>query len=184
MKSSQSAFRVLEVPRLGLAMLACSVSLCLSCGSDAPPIIDDVVVNVPSVPEKRCGESRDKLFAAYTVEQLAAFADCTVLVGHFQEDSVGELEDLAALKNVRRIEGVINLFRSPGFVTLHGLENLEEVDGHVYIHMNWNLESISALTKLHTVTGNLLINNNDLVPQSEVESLGARVTVGGTKTLE
>jgi len=170
--------------RPAIIVLACSVNLCLSCGNDAPSQVDDVVVNGPIVPEKICGESRDKYYAAYTVEQLAEFADCTVLVGRFQQDSVGELEDFAALKNVRKIEGGINVFRSPGFVTLHGLENLEMVDGDLYIHMNPNLESISALAKLHTVTGNLYINNNDILPQAEVEWLGARVTVGGTKKLE
>lgn len=171
--------------RQTIGVLACSISsLCLSCGSDAPSIVDDVTVNAPSVPEKRCGESREKIFAAYSVEQLAEFADCTVLVGHFQEDSVGELQDFAALKNVKKIEGVMNVFRSPGFVTLHGLENLEVVDGSLYIHLNWNLESISALAKLHTVTENLHITGNNVLPQAEVEWLGARVTVGGTKTLE
>lgn len=164
--------------------LTCSVCLCLSCGNAPDSPIDDVVVNPPLVPEKICGESRDKYFSAYTVEQLSEFADCTVLVGRFQEDSVGELEDFAALSNVRRIDGAINVFRSPGFITLHGLENLERVDGDLYIHLNPNLESISALAKLHTVTGAFHIENNDLLPQSEVEWLGARVTVGGMKTLK
>ena len=167
-----------------ILVLACSVCLCLSCGNDPNSPIDEVVVNPPLVPEKICGESRDKYFAAYTVEQLAAFADCTVLLGRFQEDSVGELEDFAALSNVKRIDGAMNVFRSPGFITLHGLENLERVDGDLFIHMNPNLESLSALAKLRTVTGNLHIRNNDILPQYEVEWLGARVTVGGTKTLE
>jgi hypothetical protein len=133
--------------------------------------------------DKRCGESPDTYFGAATVEQLAAFSDCTVLVGHFQEDSVSELKDLSALKNVRRVEGFLNVFRSPGFLTLHGLENLEVVEGHLAIHANLNLTSIAALGKLRAVTGNLDIYDNGTLPQTEVESLAARVAVGGTKTL-
>lgn len=135
------------------------------------------------VAEKRCGESPDVYFSAYTVEQLAKFSDCTVLVGRFQEDSVRELTDLAALANVRRIEGAMNIFRSPGFLTLHGLENLETVDGSLFIHLNENLVSLEALGKLRTVTGDLSIHGNPRVPQMQVDQLGARITVGGKKTL-
>lgn len=165
-------------------MVLCAACAPLSCGNEATPPADGVVADSGTVPEKRCGESPDTYFSAYTVEQLAELSDCTVLVGRFQEDSVGELEDFAALKNVRRIEGALNVFRSPGFLTLHGLENLEEVEGDLYIHLNPNLMSIAALVALHTVTGNLVINNNDQLPQTEVEALGARVAVGGTKSLE
>jgi hypothetical protein len=135
------------------------------------------------VAEKRCGESPDVYFSIYSVEQLATFSDCTVLVGRLQEDSVRDLEDLAALRNVKRIEGVINIFRSPGFLTLHGLENLEVVEGDVFIHLNPNLVSIAALGKLRTVTGNLVIASNYRLPQAEVEAVAAPISVGGTKTL-
>lgn len=145
-------------------------------------------VTMPSVteevPEKICGESRDTYFSAYSLGDLQAYADCTTLVGHFQEDSVTLLLDLAALKNVRKVEGNINIFRSPGFVTLHGLENLEVVDGSLYIHLNPNLESLRALGKLHTVTEALHIQYNDKVPLADLEWLRPRVTVGGTKTVE
>lgn len=142
-----------------------------------PPVIEEV-------PEKICGESRDTYFSVYSVGELQAYSDCTTLVGHFQEDSVTELHDLAALKNVRKVEGNINIFRSPGFLTLHGLENLEVVDGSLFIHLNPNLESIRALGKLHTVTGTLHVQYNDKVPMADLEWLRPRVTVGGTKTIE
>jgi hypothetical protein len=135
------------------------------------------------LPEKRCGQSPDTYFSAHTVEDLERYSDCTVLVGHFQEDSVAELKDLAALRNVTRIEGYLNVFRSPGFLTLRGLDNLETVDGHVAIHSNPNLISIAALGKLRTVTGNLFIGYNDQLPQTEVERIGSNVTVGGETTL-
>lgn len=148
---------------------------------------DGVVLDAPPgdepSPEKICGE-RDKYFSVYTATQAAALADCTVLLGFFQEDSVADLVDLAFLSHVTRVEGNINIFRSPGFLTLHGLENLEEVRGNLYIHLNPNLTSIAALAKLRTVTGNVLIRGNTVLPQAEVEAFGARVTVGGTKTLE
>ena len=164
-----------------LAVLLCSYLL-TGCAAESPAdnatsIVDD------AVPEKRCGESRDAYFSAYTLEQLQAYADCTILVGHFQEDSVSELQDLAALKNVTKVEGNINIFRSPGFLTLHGLENLEVVDGNLYIHLNPNLESLRGLVKLQTVTGNMLIEYNDVVPSTDLEWLGNRVSVGGIKTI-
>jgi Receptor L domain len=149
-----------------------ALASCLSCGGG------------PAV-ERRCGESPTKYFSAYTVKQLSAYADCTVLVGLFQEDSVSELEDFAPLKNVTKIEGRLNVFRSPGFLTLHGLENLETVEGDLDIHLNDNLLSILALGKLRTVTGNLYLLDNPRLPQSQVEWLtGRNITVGGSTTLK
>jgi len=84
---------------------------------------------------------------------------------------------------VWKVEGVINLFRSPGFLTLHGLENLQIVEGNLFVHLNENLMSVAALEKLHTVTGDVLFESNPLVPRAELDALDARVTVGGTKTL-
>ena len=133
--------------------------------------------------EKRCGESPDTYFSAYTVADLEKYSGCTVLIGHFQEDSVTELEDLAALSKVTRIEGFLNIFRSPGFRTLRGLDNLETVDGHMAVHANPNLVSIAALGKLRTVTGNLFIYDNDLLPRAEVETIGFNIAVGGQKYL-
>jgi hypothetical protein len=135
------------------------------------------------VPEKRCGESPDVYFSVVTLAELAKFSDCTVVVGRFQEDSVAALEDFSSLMNVWKIEGMLNVFRSPGFLTLHGLENLEVVEGDLFVHLNANLRSIAALAKLRTVTGNFFIRGNDQLPQAEVDSIGARVTVGGMKTL-
>jgi len=161
--------------RIAIAPVLCAVLS--SCGGGAAS---------PSggpVPEKRCGDSPETYFSIYNVAQLAEFADCTVLVGRLQEDSVRDLQDFAALKNVWKVEGVINLFRSPGFLTLHGLENLQIVEGNLFVHLNENLMSVAALEKLHTVTGDVLFESNPLVPRAELDALDARVTVGGTKTL-
>jgi hypothetical protein len=165
----------IEARTLWLRRAVVAVIASVACSAD--PTSPEMVA------EKRCGESRDAYFSAYTVEQLEKLSDCTVLVGHFQEDSVADLKDFSALKNVRRIEGFLNVFRSPGFLTLHGLENLEVVDGHLAIHLNQNLTSLAGLKKLRAVTGNLWIDSNERVPQAEVESFGARVTVGGMKSL-
>ena len=135
------------------------------------------------MPEKRCGTSPSTYFSAYTTDDISRLADCTVLVGIFQEDSVGELRDFSGLEKVRRIEGGLNVFRSPGFTSLRGLDNLETVDGNLSIHLNENLTSLGALANLRLVTGNLYIHSNGALPQAEVEALGARVTVGGKKQL-
>jgi hypothetical protein len=161
--------------RAGLAVIPLIATL--ACGADA------TAPSTGMVAEKRCGERPDVYFSAHTVADLAKFSDCTVLVGHFQEDSVSGLMDLEALKNVRRIEGFLNVFRSPGFLTLHGLENLEVVEGNLAIHLNENLMTIAALGKLRSVTGYLYIGGNNKLPQAEVEALGARVAVGGMKDL-
>jgi hypothetical protein len=168
--------RAASTPAIAVVAAVVAVFAAVSCGSDG--------MSAPPVVEKRCGESPEVYISIYRQEDLAKLSDCTVLVGHIQEDSVEELADLAALKNVRRIEGFLNIFRSPGFVTLHGLENLETVDGFVAIHLNPNLTSIAALGKLRTITRDLWIDNNDLVPRAEIEALGARVAVGGMKTLQ
>jgi hypothetical protein len=135
------------------------------------------------VPEKQCGQDPSMYFSAYNVAQLEMYAECTVLVGHFQEDSVTDLQDFAALQHVKKIVGFLNVFRCPGFVTLHGLENLETVEGNLAIHLNDNLTSLRALQKLRVVTGNLFVGSNPKVPQSDVDWLGARVQVGGEKSL-
>lgn len=146
--------------------------------ADASATPDSNAIDVP-IPEKRCGESPEDRLDIFPLEEVEKFAECTVLVGRLQLDSVRDLTDLAFFRNVRRLEGVINVFRSPGFVTLHGLENLEEIVGHLYIHLNDNLTTIAALGKLRTVSGNVLINGNPMLPQSEVEAFATRVTVGG-----
>jgi len=110
--------------RIAIAPVLCAVLS--SCGGGAPSLSGG------PVPEKRCGDSPETYFSIYTVAQLAEFSDCTVLVGRLQEDSVRDLQDFAALKNVWKVEGVINLFRSPGFLTLHGLENLQIVEGNLF----------------------------------------------------
>lgn len=140
-------------------------------------------VRIP-VPEKRCGENRETLFSAYSRSDLEALADCTVLVGHFQQDSVTQLRDFAPLKNVWKIEGVLNVFRSPGFETLHGLEHLEVVDGSLFVHMNPGLTSIEALANLREVTERLLVDENDRLPQAQAEAVLADVIVGGSKRVQ
>jgi hypothetical protein len=163
-----------------MAMLLVSVASCGSGGSEADDEPSDAV---STVPEKICGESpTTRLYVPFN-EGFQMYADCTVIIGYFQLDSVSELPDFAPLKSLRKIEGRMNIFRSGGFVTLHGLENLELVEGNLSIHLNWNLTSLRALEKLERVTGNLHVNNNALVPQADLDWLGAKVQVGGTKTL-
>lgn len=140
-------------------------------------------VRIP-VPEKRCGENRETLFSAYSRADLEALADCTVLVGHFQQDSVTELRDFAPLQNVWKIEGMLNVFRSPGFETLHGLEHLEVVDGSLFVHMNPGLTSIEALANLREVTDRLVVDDNDRLPQAQAEAVLADVIVGGSKRVQ
>ncbi|MFN0252303.1 MAG: hypothetical protein ACKV2T_35840 [Kofleriaceae bacterium] len=123
--------------------------------------------------EKRCQTS-----SLYRADQLQELAGCTTLVGMIQEDSVTELTDFTGLESVRRIEGRLNIFRSPGFTSLRGLDNLEVVDGNLSIHMNPNLRSIDSLRRLHTVTGQLFVDNNDTLPQAQVDDLVACVAVG------
>jgi hypothetical protein len=57
------------------------------------------------------------------------------------------------------------------------------VEGDLFIPLKPNLTSIAALGKLRSVTGNLLIANNERLPQAELESVAASTTVGGMKTL-
>jgi hypothetical protein len=162
------------------AMLLVSVA---SCGSSGSATDGEPSAPVAAVPEKICGESpTTQLYVPFN-EGFEMYAGCTVLVGYFQLDSVSKLPDFAPLKDLRKLEGRMNIFRSGSFVTLHGLENLELVEGNLSIHLNWNLTSLRALEKLEQVTGNLHVASNDLVPQADLDWLGAKVQVGGTKTL-
>jgi hypothetical protein len=131
--------------------------------------------------DKRCG-TPETYFSAYSTADIVKLSDCTILVGRFQQDSVTQLEDFAGLEKVRKIEGWLNVFRS-GFLSLRGFDNLEVIEGNLSIHQNWKLNSLSALGKLHTITGDLYIMNNDRLSQAEVDAFAARVTVGGTKTV-
>lgn len=163
---------------LAVAAALSVLSLLPSCGGGAP------TPNPTPVAERRCGESPNVFLPAHNLAQLSALADCTVLVGMIQLDSLRDLPDLAQLANVRKIEGYLNVFRSPGFVTLNGLDSLEVVEGNLFIHLNDNLTSIEALGKLRTVTGKLTITGNPKLPQGQVDALGARVAVGETKYLQ
>lgn len=164
----------------GAAALLVSVA---SCGSDGSATDANPNDQVAAVPEKVCGESPTTRLEVPFEEGFQMYADCTVLVGYFQLDSYSELPDFAPLKNLRKLEGRMNIFRSGGFVTLQGLENLELVEGNLAIHLNWNLTSLRALEKLERVTGNLHVASNALVPQADLDWLSAKVDVGGTKTL-
>jgi hypothetical protein len=174
-RSSRLASKV-----LGAALLLASVA---SCGSDGSATDGEPSEPVGAVPEKICGESPTTRLQVPLADGFQMYADCTVIVGHFQLDSLSDLSDFAPLKNLRKLEGRMNIFRSGGFVTLHGLENLELVEGTLAIHLNWNLTSLRALSKLERVTGDLYVASNDLVPQEDLDWLGAKVQVGGTKTL-
>src|SRR5882672_6676975 len=121
-----------------LTLLLCTTGALFACGSGATS------PGTGMVAEKICGQSPESYVFVSTVEELAKFSDCTVLVGHFQEDSVTALEDFSSLKNVVKIAGDLNVFRSPGFLTLHGLENLELVEGSLFVHLNTNLKNITA----------------------------------------
>jgi hypothetical protein len=153
-----------------------------SCGSDESTIQGEPNEQV-AVPEKICGESPTAELVVPLADGFQRYAECTVLIGSLQLDSIRDLPDFAPLGNVRKIEGRMNIFRSGSFVTPHGLENLELVEGNLSIHMNWNLTSVRALEKLARVTGSLFVSNNELVPQADLDWLGAKVDVGGTKTL-
>lgn len=136
-----------------------------------------------AVAEKKCGDDPSVNFGTHTVEELARFADCTVLVGRFQDDSVRGPVELASLRNVRRVEGAINVFRSPRG---HDASRRREPGGGPREFLRPHerqLRSIAALRKLRTVTGNLHILLNPMLPQSEVDERGARVAVGGVTTL-
>jgi Receptor L domain len=126
-------------------------------------------------PERRCGTSAATYVTLATPEDVRAFTGCTVLVGHVQEDSIDHLADFAGLEDVTRIEGTLNVFRSPGFTSLRGLENLEVVDGDLFIHLNPNLASLAALAKLRTVTGRLVVDGNDKIPAAEIDALRTRI---------
>lgn len=79
-----------------------------------------------TVAEKRCGDDPNVYFGAYTVDDLAKVSGCTVLVGRFQEDSLRDLVDLAALRNVRRIEGFLEHLSKFG---VRGAARLREPGG-------------------------------------------------------
>ena len=136
-----------------------------ACGSSTGPAGDsanatdaganaDVAQRKP-LPEKQCGAGPSAYISFYTTADLEDYRGCTVIAGRIQEDSVNELRDFSALEGLRKIEGALNVFRSPGFTSLRGLEHLEVVEGSLSIHLNDNLASIAALEKLHTVTGDL-----------------------------
>lgn len=162
---------------LAAALLAANAS---GCSASAGPATADAASEVnqtpdlaaPDVAEKRCGMP-GVYFSAYNADGIARLAGCTVLVGRFQQDSVG-LTDFSGLEAVRKIEGVLNVFRCNGLRTLKGFDNLEVVEGNLFIHHNVNLESLAALGKLHTITGDLIIESNTKLPQPEIDATRSR----------
>lgn len=138
----------------------------------------------PPLVEKPCGPGAGMYSVVYTKDDVARLAGCTTFTGRLQEDSVSGLSDFTGLESLRKIEGTLNVFRSPGFVSLKGLDNLETVDGDLFIHMNPNLRTLAGLERLRVVTGKLLIQWNDVLPLEEAKALAARVSVGGGATIE
>lgn len=167
------------------SLVALALASACSLNSPGEGGVEDAAAIADLAPtmEKRCGPGPGAYTEVYTSEDIKKFAGCTVFVGRLQEDSVRDLQNFGGLEDLRRIEGTLNVFRSPGFVTLQGLDNLETIDGNLYIHLNPNLRTIAALGRLRLITGDLYISNNTTLPFEEATALAVRVMVRGQKII-
>ena len=66
-----------------------------------------------------------------------------------------------------------------------GISALETVEGQLIIDLNDSLTDISALSSITTVTGDVFIRHNPLLPTSQAETLAATIAeIGGTLLIE
>ena len=91
--------------------------------------------------------------------------------------------DVRALSNLRVVTNALGIGDMQALTSLEGLERLRSVGGDLQIIGNPQLTSLRGLESLCSVGGNLQIYDNPLLPQSEVQALLERITVGGELTL-
>lgn len=148
-------------------------------------------------PTRECGAPSEFLQVSY-----AELAGCTHLRGSLHlRDSF--LPHLRALGNLRSIAEDLLMFRPHRFVDLRGLDNLETVGrgliithgeklesldgasklravGALRIDSNYPLRSVEGLSALESVSGDLHIWGNAMLPQAAAKSFADGLTVGGT----
>jgi hypothetical protein len=99
----------------------------------------------------------------------------------FRNHSLEDLEDLAAL---RTVGGTFSVRFDDGLLDdLDGLVQLREV-GALELQNNTGLASLRGLEQLESVTSLLAITGNTQLPQAEIDALLARVEVGGPIVVE
>jgi hypothetical protein len=116
------------------------------------------------------------------------------------------IRDLSGIRNLREVEGDLNLswlenldrldglerlqttgrviIQDNALVDLDGLSGLESVDGDLHILFNEELTSVEGLAKLKRVSGDLWIQGNPKVPKAQIDALIERIEIGGTVRMD
>jgi hypothetical protein len=94
---------------------------------------------------------------------------------HFFSDNVTSFQGLSTLHT---IGGRLRLFEVPELEDLRGLEKVRSLSG-LEITSNPRLRTLAGLDGLQEVKGDVTIGGNDLVPAREIDTLLARIEVGG-----
>lgn len=184
--------------------LAIGISACG--GSTA--VGDDAAVGcvdhatAPTAEDVVCGEPGTHLALPYDAAQLDG---CTYVRGGVHLPDASDVEALAPLAAVRRIDGRFTIFRNHVLSDLRGLEGLESIGGELSIRIDdsggaftsveglsgvceigaleidlvGGLQSLAGLSALQRIGGDVSITNNPALPSSEVATLLGRVVVEG-----
>lgn len=113
-----------------------------------------------------------------TTNEIQAVSGCAQITGNVTIQS--SVSSLAALSNLQRVAGALEISSNPNLSGLNGLDNLEEVVGDLKIFSNPTLVSLEALNQLTNITGMLDISSN---ANLEILGLAALAHVHGGLTI-
>lgn len=122
---------------------------------------------------------------ASSLDVVAPLAPITHIGGRLTFFRNHVLPDLSGIANLETIGGVfsVRLDDSRGsFTSLAGASSLREV-GELEIQLNPWLRTLSGLDALEVVHGDVRIEDNAMLPQSEIDAFLARVRVEGAVTV-
>jgi hypothetical protein len=99
---------------------------------------------------------------------LVVNPDCNTIdgdlcIGAFPGDSLSDITDLQALKNINSIKGDFKLINNPRLKDISALSKLREVLGNIEIINNDSLVSFEALTQLTTAKQAYIVRDNKVL---------------------
>jgi len=135
------------------------------------------VTSVPEIAQYRAVTGSMTFFFATNLSDISALRNIEH-VGWLSFRG-NPISDLRSLGSLRVVTNALRIAEMPLLTSLEGLGQLRSVGGDLLIVGNQELTTLRGLDSLCRVGGTVRIYDNPLLPESEVQALLARITVGG-----
>ena len=146
--------------------------------------------------------------SAFSLSNFSGFDALTTVTGNLTIENVDTATELMGFDQLTQVDGILRFntsqtaTRLSGFngltsvggldlgayfrlTEIAGLSNLTTIDGDLWITRNNDLTTLSGLSQITEVSGQLLILENDSLPQCEAEAFrDGLTTLGGDVSIE